>query len=396
MNCINEQMYGYGSSRSVIRDQYEYGRKRRAEIGDDNLFDFSLGNPSVPTPSALRDCVISLLDETDSLSLHGYTSAQGDFNTRKAVADNLNGRFDAGLGPDDIYMTCGAAAALSITFRALNALDDEIIIFAPYFPEYKVFISSAGAVPVSVPFEERDFQMDLDAFREALSPKTKAVVINSPNNPCGVIYKESTLLELCAILREKSAEYGHPIYIVSDEPYREIVYNGEAVPFIMNLYPDTIMCYSYSKCLSVPGERIGYVAVSPRASDASRVYAAVCGAGRALGYVCAPSLFQKIIERLPGVMPDIEVYRRNRDLLYGSLSEIGYECVHPDGAFYLFIKSLEPDAVKFSLRARDFDILLVPAGSFGAPGYARIAYCTDYDRIRRSIPAFKALFESYR
>lgn len=396
MANYNKEMYGYGCRRSVIRDLFEFGKMRRQEVGEENVFDFSLGNPSVPSPDSVNETIKYLIDTQSSISLHGYTSAQGDKSTRRKIADNINSRFGAGLSPDDIYMTCGAAAALCICFRALGCENDEFIINAPYFPEYKVFIRAAGGKVVTVPFIEENFQIDMAAFREAITPHTKAVVINSPNNPCGVIYTKETLKEMCCILEEKSARYGHPIYIVSDEPYREIVYDDIEVPYIMNLYRNTLVCYSFSKSLSIPGERIGYVAVCPRAEDAAGVYAAVCGAGRALGYVCAPSLMQKLLAFVAGESPDINAYRENRDLIYGSLSEMGFRCIHPDGAFYMFIKSLEPDSNEFSERAKQFGLLLVPADDFGAPGYVRISYCVSNDMIHRSLPAFRKLFESYR
>lgn len=395
METFNKEMYGLGSKRSVIRDLFEFGKQRAAEVGADKVFDFSLGNPSVPAPEVVREAIQSLAAEPDSTALHGYTSAQGDANVRKAVADDINKRFGAGIGADDLYMTCGAAASLCITFRALNSENDEFIAFAPYFPEYKVFITAGGGRIKTVGFREEDFQPDLDEFRKALSPATKGVVVNSPNNPCGVVYTRATLEAICAILKEKAMEYGHPIYLISDEPYREIVYGDIEVPYIMNLYDDSIVCYSFSKSLSLPGERIGYIAVCPRAASAREIYAAVCGAGRALGYVCAPSLFQKVVGKVVGTMPDIAAYQANRDLLFNSLEEIGYKCVRPDGAFYLFVKALESDAGAFSQKAKEFGLLLVPGDSFEAPGYVRIAYCVSNDMIRRSLPAFMALFESY-
>lgn len=396
METFNKEMFGLGSKRSVIRDLFEFGKQRAAQVGADKVFDFSLGNPSVPAPENVREAIRSLIDEPDSTALHGYTSAPGDIQVRQAIAADINARFGAGIGAEDIYMTCGAAASLCITFRALNSDSDEFIALAPYFPEYKVFITAAGARIKSVRFREEDFQPDLEALVKAIGPATKGVVVNSPNNPCGVVYTPETLEAICTILREKEAEYGHPIYLICDEPYREIVYGDVQVPYIMNMYDDSIVCYSFSKSLSLPGERIGYIAVCPRAASAHEIYAAICGAGRALGYVCAPSLFQKVVGKVVGTQPDIAAYARNRDLLFNSLEEIGYKCVRPDGAFYLFVKALESDAGAFSQKAKEFGLLLVPGDDFEAPGYVRIAYCVSYEMIKRSMPAFRALFECYR
>lgn len=391
----NKEMYGLGSRRSVIRELFEFGKKRAAEIGDDKVFDFSLGNPSVPAPSEVSKAVEELIGNTESTLLHGYTSAQGDACVRDAIASNINERFDAGADKDFIYMTCGAAASLCISFRALNEGNDEFVVCAPYFPEYQVFISSAGGRTVTVPFRPEDFQPDLDSMEKAIGPKTKAVVINSPNNPCGVVYSPETVSAIASLLLRKSGEYGRPIFLISDEPYRELVYSDVEVPYVMNLYRNSIVCYSYSKSLSLPGERIGYIAVNPACDDAKGLYAAICGAGRALGYVCAPSLFQRVVAKCVGVKPDLDSYRSNRDILFGGLTEIGYECVRPDGAFYLFVKALESDASAFSLRARDYGLLIVPGDDFSAPGYVRLAYCVSEKTIRGSLPLFKELYNSY-
>jgi aspartate aminotransferase len=389
-------MHGLGSKRSVIRELFEFGKKRAAELGADKVFDFSLGNPNVPAPECVRASLKRLIDLPDSTTIHGYTSAQGDSEVRKAIAASINARFNANVSPDFIYMTCGAAASLCISLRALNELDDEFIIFAPYFPEYQVFIKAAGGVPVTVPFNPDDFQIDFGAFEKAVTKKTKAVIINSPNNPCGVVYPQAAVQRVAEILRRKSAEFGKPIVLISDEPYRELVYDGAQVPYVMNFYDDSIVCYSYSKSLSLPGERIGYIAISPEMRGKEGVYAAVCGAGRALGYVCAPSLFQRVVAQCADAKPDIAAYKRNRDLLYGSLTQIGYSCVYPDGAFYLFVKALEADANAFAGRAKDFGLLLVPGDDFAAAGYVRIAYCVNYDMIKRSLPSFKLLFDAYK
>ena len=292
-------------------------------------------------------------------------------------------------------MTCGAAASLCITLRALNERSDEFVILAPYFPEYEVFIKSAGGTPIVVPFDEKDFTPNLAALENAITERTKAVIVNSPNNPSGVVYSAETIAKIAEILSKKSAFFSHPIFIISDEPYRELAYD-QAVPFTMIFYANTIVCYSFSKSLSLPGERIGYIAVSPRATRATDLYLALCGAGRSLGYVCAPSTYQFVIRECINALPDVESYRKNRDLLYSSLTEIGYDCVRPDGAFYLFVKSLEEDSVAFSERAKSLGLLLVAGDDFGAKGYVRIAYCVDFDMIKRSLPSFKKLYDSYR
>ena len=394
---INEKMYGLGSRRSVIREIFEYGNRRRAEIGADKVFDFSLGNPSVPAPCEVEQAILDLVQHSDPVALHGYTSAQGDAGVRRAVAEDLNTRFGTSISPDSIYMTCGAAASLCITLRALTATpDDEYITFTPFFPEYRVFVEAAGGKLVSVLSDPSDFQIDLAAFEAAITPNTKAVIVNSPNNPSGVVFTREKLEAACALLKKKSKEYGHVIYLISDEPYRELVYDGREVPFLVTLYDNTVVCYSFSKSLSLPGERIGYIALSDKMEEERRVYAAVCGAGRALGYVCAPSMMQRVAVKCLGKTADTSVYKTNRDLLFGALTEYGYTCIYPDGAFYLFVKSPEEDAGAFCLKARDFELLLVPADDFGTPGFVRIAYCVSTEQIQNALPSFKKLMESYR
>ncbi len=392
----NKTMYELGSHRSVIRDLFEFGKKRAAEVGADKVYDFSLGNPNVPAPDGVKEAAERLLAMPDNTVLHGYTSAQGDAEVRKAVADNINARFGAGVSPDLIYMTCGAAASLTITLNALYEDGDEFILLAPFFPEYSVFVKAAGGTPVVVPFDEKTFAPDLSALEKAVTPRTKGVIVNSPNNPSGTVYTRKTLDGIVSLLESKSAEYGRKIVLIADEPYRELVYDDIEVPYLPNLYPDTVVCYSYSKSLSLPGERIGYIAISPRMTEKENVYAAVCGAGRALGYVCAPSMFQRVAAACVNERPDITAYRRNRDLIYSALTEMGYDCVHPDGAFYLFVRSPEPDANAFSERAKTFGLLIVPGDTFGAPGYVRISYCVGRDMIERSLPAFRDLINTYK
>ncbi len=393
---ISEKMTELGTKRSVIREIFEYGRKRKIEIGAENVFDFSLGNPSIPAPDKVREVMSELINEKDPVLLHGYTSAQGDPNVRKAMADNITDRFNIEADADLIYMTCGAAASLTVTLNAICNNGDEVIVLAPFFPEYKVFIEKAGAKAVVVKCRESDFQIDFGLLNNAINEKTKAIIVNSPNNPSGVVLSEETIISLASLLNKKAQEFGNDIYIIADEPYRELVYGDINVPYIPEYYNNTIVCYSFSKSLSLPGERIGYIFVSPNVSDCRTVYAAVCGAGRALGFVCAPSLLQYTVAQLVGQTADIEVYKKNRDLLYGALSEYGYTAARPDGAFYLFVKSPEADANAFCERAKKYELLLVPGDDFGYKGYIRISYCVSTEMIEKSLPSFKKLIEEYQ
>lgn len=393
---INETTYGLGSKRSVIREIFEYAKKRAAEIGGENVFDFSIGNPSVPAPKEVTESLLRAINDTSAVALHGYTSAQGDLSVRQTISSNLLRRFGAEIPPDYLYMTCGAAASLTITLKALACEGDEYVVFAPFFTEYRVFVENAGAKLVIVPADEKTLLPDMEAFEKALSKNVKGIIVNSPNNPSGVVYGQETLEQLASILRKKEAEYGKPIYMIADEPYRELVYDKKTiVPFITNVYDNAIVCYSYSKSLSLPGERIGYIAVNPKAADAKRVYLSVCGAGRSLGYVCAPALFQKVAADCDGLTADLSVYRKNRDLLFNGLTKCGFTCVYPDGAFYLFMKTPEADAAAFCERAKKYELLLVPGDDFGAKGFVRIAYCVKTETIERAIPAFERLAKEY-
>ena len=392
---VSERMLGLGTARSVIRELFEYGKQRAAVVGAENIFDFSLGNPSVPAPSAVNETAIRILQENPDV-IHCYTSAQGDAGARQRFADSLNRRFGTDYTADQFYLTVGAAASLCCVFNGLTCPGDEYIVFAPYFPEYKVFIEGSGAKMVMIPPEIEHFQIDFEAFEQALNPNTKGVVANTPNNPSGVVYSKDTLEQLAAILTRKSEEYGHPIYLISDEPYREIVFSGFTVPWVPHIYKDTIVCYSFSKSLSLPGERLGYVLVPGQVTDSRMVYAAVAGAGRSLGYVNAPSLFQQVTSLCCDMTADLKVYEHNCKLLVNSLREMGYHVAEPGGAFYLFPRSLEPDDRAFSERAKQFDLLLVPGSGFGAPGHIRIAYCVQTEMIERALPKFKALADSYR
>ena len=385
---INSEMYRLGSAPSTIRELFEYGKKLKSQVGEENVFDFSLGNPSTPPPKSVLDEMEKILGESEPCALHGYSSAQGDIAVRRAISDDLKARYGAKISPDKIYMTCGAAASLCIAIRALaDGENNEFIVQAPYFPEYKVFTESGGGkLLVALPDTE-NFELNVPEIKKLINERTQGIIINSPNNPSGVIYSERSLNELALLLTEKSKEYGHPIYIISDEPYRELTY-GKRVSYIPDIYPDTVICYSYSKSLSLPGERIGYIALPDGVSDIDELYFAVCGAGRSLGYVCAPTFMQKVVGACTGQVSDLSVYRKNRDNLYAALTVMGYNCVVPDGAFYLFVKAPGGDAVKFSERAKELGLLLVPGDGFGCPGYLRISYCVSEETVRRSLPAF--------
>lgn len=396
MANLNERMVALGTSRSVIRELFEFGKQRAAEIGAENVFDFSIGNPSVPAPDAVNKTAIKLLQDTDSVVIHGYTSAQGDIEVRKLLADSVNRRFDTSFGPDNFYVSVGAAAALCCCLNGLCNKDDEVIVFAPYFPEYKVFIEGAGAKMNLIPADTEAFQIDFEKFEAAINENTKAVIVNSPNNPCGVVYSHETCTKLAEILNAKSAELGHPIYLIADEPYREIVFDGIEVPYLPKYYNNTLVCYSWSKSLSLPGERLGYVLVPDEVEEHGLVYAAVAGAGRSLGYVNAPGLFQRVCAMCADMTADITIYETNRNLLYNGLREIGFDVVKPDGTFYIFPKTLEEDDVAFCERAKQFNILIVPGSGFGCPGHARISYCVPTERIERALDAFKKLADSYK
>lgn len=386
------------SNRSVIRECFEYSKARAAEIGSENVFDFSIGNPNVPPPQSVTDAALDILNNMDPVAVHGYPSAEGIPSVRRAIADALNRKYGMSYTEKNIFMTIGAAAALSVCFRALTdfGCEDEIITFAPYFPEYTVFVKASGAKLVVVPPEIEQFQIDFDALEQRINPKTKAILINSPNNPSGAVYSEATIKRLAALLEEKQKEFGHSIYIISDEPYREIVFDGFFVPYVPKYYKNTLVCYSYSKSLSLPGERIGYVAFSDEAEDAEILLGVLAGAARDLAYVGVPTLFQMVIERCAGETADLSIYQKNKDILYNGLVSLGYHCVEPGGTFYAFPRSLEPDAGAFCEKARKFDLVLVPGDGFGCPGHVRIAFCTTTDKVERSLARFEQLIKSYR
>lgn len=389
----NETMYERGNAPSAIRELFAYGMERKAQIGEDKVFDFSIGNPSVPAPDSVAETIRELADMAPA-QLHVYSAAQGLESTRAAIAENLNKRFGTHYTADNLYLTMGAAACLSACFTALIKPGDEIIVIAPYFPEYRIWIEFAGGVCVEVPAREDNFQIDLDALEQAITEKTKAVVINTPNNPVGTVYTRETLEGLADVLVQAEQRFGHDIYLISDEPYRELTY-GVEVPWVPAIYPNTLVCYSWSKSLSLPGDRIGYVLVPNEVHDSREVYLAVCGAGRSLGYICAPVFFQRVIERCVDEPTNVEAYTVNREILTHALDELGYEYIEPDGAFYLWIKALEPDAQAFSNKAKEHELLLVPSDSFGVDGWVRAGYCIDKSTIEHSIPAFAALKADY-
>lgn len=393
---LNEKMVKLGTQRSVIRELFEFGKVRAKEVGAENVFDFSIGNPSVPAPDCVNETIMDLVKNYDPVTLHGYTSAQGDAEVRATVAASINKRFGVSMKAEDLYMTVGAAAALSCCFTGLTNPGDEYIVFAPYFPEYKVFIEQAGGKMVLIPADIEAFQIDFEAFEAAITPNTKAVLVNSPNNPSGAVYSEETVIKLAEVLKKKSAEYGHVIYLLSDEPYREIVFSGVEVPYLPKYYDNTLVCYSWSKSLSLPGERLGYVLVPGTVEDHDLVYAAIAGAGRSLGYVNAPSLFQRVCALCCEETADVSVYEKNRDILVKNLREMGYHVVAPGGTFYLFPRALEEDAVAFSERAKKYNLLVVPGDGFGCPGHVRISFCVPTERIERSLAAFKALADEYK
>ena len=388
---INETAFTLGDQRSVIRELFEYGLSRAAIVGPENVFDYSLGNPSIPSPPQINDAIRQILTDTDPLQVHGYTPGIGSHPTRQAIADDLNSRYGTDITAQELFIGCGAAPELVAVFRALCVPGARILAIAPFFPEYRPWVEAAGAVLDVVPPDIPDFQIRPEAVEAMLTPQTVAVIVNSPNNPSGCVYTRQSLQALAALLTKKSRQYGHPIYIVSDEPYRELVYDGVQVPFLPTIYPDTVVCYSYSKCLSLPGERIGYIYVPRQATDSQKLYAAVAGAARAFGHVCAPSLWQQVICRCAHLRPDLDAYDKNRRALYDGLTAAGYTVAKPDGAFYLFVKAPGGDAVAFSEKAKALDLLIVPGDSFGCPGYFRLCYCVSYQTIQNSLPLFSKL-----
>lgn len=389
---IPSDTLGWGTARNCIREVYEFGLRLKAEIGEDKVFDFSLGNPSVPAPPQVKEAILKALEDP---TLHDYTVAPGRPSLRKAISDQLNARYGVHTLPEDIYVTCGASAAVTCSIKGLLKPGEEAVAFAPHYPEYPVFTRTAGGVFKFCSLRREDLQMDAAALEAVLTEKTAVVLVNSPNNPSGAVLNEESLKQLADCLVKAQARFGHPIYIISDEPYRELVYDLDSVPSPIQFYDNTVVCYSYSKSLSLPGERIGYYAVSDRAADREKVFASLAGAARSYGYVNPPSLMQRVIEACVDLKPDISTYKENRDILCGILDEVKMPYIHPDGAFYLFIRCPIPDAKEFCEHARKYGLLLVPSNDFGITGYARAAYCVKGEMIRRSLPAFRALSEEY-
>lgn len=391
---INEQYKAMLGKKSVIRELSEYATKRGMEIGYDNVFDFSLGNPSVPAPSKFTDTMIDLLKTKSPMELHGYSPSLGIASVREAVADSLNKRFDMNYKAGDIFMTSGAAGAVAHALRAVTTPDDEVIVFAPFFPEYIPYITGTGAKIVVVPADTVSFQINFEEFEKLLTPNVKAVMVNTPNNPTGIVYTEETIKKLASILSDKSKEYGYDIYLISDEPYREIVFDKVSAPYVSKYYDYSISCYSFSKSLSLPGERIGYIAVNP-ANPESTTIATMCGQiSRGTGHNCPPSIIQLAVAKVLDETSDLSVYETNMNILYKELVNLGFEVVKPGGTFYIFPKALEEDAVAFSKKALKYDLILVPADSFACPGYFRMAYCIDTDKVERSIAALRKFVET--
>ena len=393
---VNNKMYELGTKKSTIRTIFEFGRKRAAEVGEENVYDFSLGNPNVPTPDFIKDAAVDILTNMEPSAIHGYTVAPGNPQVRKALADSINSRFGMHITEKNLFMTAGAAASITICFKALSQPEDEYITFAPFFPEYRAFVEAVGGKLVVVPAQPADWQIDFAAFEQLVNKHTKAVIVNSPNNPSGAVYSEATIKKLAEILQAKEKEYNHPIFIIADEPYREIAFEGYTVPYIPKYYANTLVCYSYSKSFSLPGERIGYIVVPDSVADFEKVYGAVAGAARVLTHVNAPSLWQLVVGRCADKPSDISTYVKNGQLLYQGLVDAGFECVKPQGAFYLFPKCLEEDDYAFCKRAQKYDLLLVPGTDFGCPGYFRAAYCIKTETIEKSLPLFKKLAAEYK
>lgn len=393
---ISERMEEMVKSSSAIRAMFEEGNRLAALYGRENVYDFSLGNPNVPAPQAVKEAMIDIVNETDPIQLHGYTSNAGYEDVREAVADSLNKRFDLHLSGKNILMTVGAAGGLNVILKTLLNPEDEVIVFAPYFGEYRNYVKNFDGVLVEVSPDTKDFQPRLEEFERKITPKTKAVIVNTPNNPTGVVYSEEAIVRLAKIMDQKQKEFGTEIYLISDEPYRELVYDQVTVPYLTKYYDNTIVGYSYSKSLSLPGERIGYLVIPDEVQDSEKVMAAACVANRILGFVNAPTLQQKIVARCLDEKTDLSYYDRNRKTLYQGLTECGFECVKPEGAFYMFVKAPEEDDRAFCEKAKKYNILIVPGSAFGCPGYVRIAYCVSYETIVNALPKFRELAAEYR
>lgn len=393
---ISKKMEGMVANSSAIRAMFEEGNRLAKLYGAENVYDFSLGNPNVPAPEAVKSAIIELLNEEDSLVLHGYTNSNAGYeDVRQAVAESLNERFGTAFAAKNITMTVGAAGGLNVILKTLLNPGDEVIVFAPYFGEYRSYVNNFDGVIVEISPNTVDFQPKLDEFEQKITAKTKAVIVNTPNNPTGVVYSEETIKKLAAIMEAKQKEFGTEIYLISDEPYRELAYDGLTVPYLTKYYANTIVGYSYSKSLSLPGERIGYLVIPDEVTDSETVIAAANVANRILGFVNAPTLQQKVVKKCLNEKTDISYYDRNRETLYNGLRECGFECIKPQGAFYMFVKSPIADEKAFCAAAKKYHILIVPGSSFGCPGYVRIAYCVAYETIVNSLPKFKELANEY-
>ena len=390
---INQAALALGTKRNTIMELADYGRSRAAIVGKENVFDFSIGNPSIPAPELVQSTLLDILQNMDPITVHGYTSTMGDPKVRAIVAQDLCERLGCDSKAEEILLCCGAAPEVAAACKALTTECAEILVFAPYFPEYKPYVEQAGAIFRIVPADIPDFQINFSALEELICPNTTAVIVNNPNNPVGAVYSEATIQKLSALLERKSEEFGHRIYIIADEPYRELVYGDAKVPFIPNIYPHTVVCYSYSKSLSLPGERLGYIYVPSAAENGRDLYHAILGAARAMGHVCAPSLMQLMLSRCAHLQPDLSVYDRNRRTLMEALTSYGYEMAKPEGAFYLFLKAPGGDDRAFSAKAMEKDVLLMPGSDFGCPGYLRLCYCVSYDTVVRSLPLFEELIK---
>lgn len=392
---FSKQMYEYGSVRSCIRELFEFGKQRAAVVGKENVFDFSLGNPSIPAPKKVEEAICRLLNNENPIAIHGYSSAAGNDSVRETIADSINKKQGTNFSKNNIFITCGAAPALMACFKALIcSSDSEIVAIAPYFPEYKCFVEASGGKLTVVPANTETFQINFNELEKRINKNTQAVIINSPNNPSGVVYTEDTICHLSDMLTEKSSIYGHPIYLISDEPYRELVYGGIKVPYVPKYYKNTLVCYSYSKSLSLPGERIGYIVIPDEIEDFNMLYPAVAGGARAAGHVCAPTLFQRVIAECIDVMPDLAIYEKNRNLLYNSFTKMGYHCAKPDGAFYLFFEAPKGYTAKeFSEKAKEYNLLIVPGDDFGCPNHLRLSYCVTTEQIEKALPIFEKLIK---
>lgn len=392
---ISDKMKKLVENNSVIREMFEEGKRLRAIYGDKNVFDFSLGNPSVETPEKVNEAIKEILEKEDSLKVHGYMSNSGFEDVRTTIADSINKRFETNFSENNIIMTVGAASALNIIFKSILNPDDEVIVFAPYFMEYNNYVSGYDGKVVVISPNVKDFQPNLEDFEKKITNKTKAVLINTPNNPTGVIYKENVIKKMTEIMNRKEQEFGHEIFLISDEPYRELVYDDIEVPYLTKYYNNTFIVYSYSKTLSLPGERIGYVVVPNEMEDTENIITALTISNRIIGCVNAPSLIQRTVMKCINEKVDISIYKKNRDLLYSKLTELGFECIKPEGAFYLFVKTPVDDK-EFCNKAKEFNLLFVPGSSFVCSGYVRIAYCVKTDMIERSLEAFRKLAEYYK